>query len=80
VLKLCFFTAETKEDKQKVMDNIQLSDDSDDDFDSIINSGCVQDLPKKVLYVLKVIYECKALVKYVKKVRLSFHFLNISII
>lgn len=62
------------------MDNIQLSDDSDDDFDSVINSGCVQDLPKKALYVLKVVYECKALVKYVKKVSLSLHFPDISII
>jgi hypothetical protein len=60
------------------MDNIESSDDSDEDFDSVINSECVQDLPKKALYVLKVVFECKALVKYVKKVSLLFHFSVIS--
>ncbi|CAF3998528.1 unnamed protein product, partial [Rotaria sp. Silwood1] len=64
VLKLCFFTAATKEEKRKAMDNTQLSDDSDEDFDLVIKSDCVQDLPKKALYVLKVVFECKALVKY----------------
>lgn len=80
VLKLCFFTAATKEDKRKAMDNMQLSDDSDEDFDSVIKSECVQDLPKKALYVLKVVFECKALVKYVKKVSLSLYFRVESII
>ena len=45
--------------------------DSDKDFESVIKSECIQDLPKKALYVLKVIFECKVLVKYVKKVSLS---------
>jgi hypothetical protein len=80
VLRLCFYAAATKEDKRKAMDNIQLSDDSDEDFDSIVNTECIQDLPKKALYILKVMFECKALVKYVKKVSLSLHFPIISII
>ena len=75
-----FFTAARKEDKRKAMDNILSSDDSDEDFDSVVTSHFVQDLPKKALYVLKVVFECKALVKYVKKVSLSLHFPVISII
>jgi len=59
-----FFTAATKEDKRKTMNNMQLSDDSDEDIDSVVNSHCVQDLPKKALYVLKVVFECKASIKY----------------
>ena len=62
------------------MDSILSSDDSDEDFDSVVTSHFVQDLPKKALYVLKVVFECKALVKYVKKVSLSLHFPVISII
>ena len=55
-----FFTAARKEDKRKAMDNILSSDDSDEDFDSVVTSHFVQDLPKKALYVLKVVFECKA--------------------
>ena len=73
VLKVCFFTTATREDKQKAMSNMQFLDDSDEDFESVIKSECVQDLPKKALYVLKVIFECKVLVKYVKKVSLSLY-------
>ena len=62
-----------KGDKQKAISNMQFLDDSDEDFESVIKSECVQDLPKKVLYVLKVIFECKVLVKYVKKVSLSLY-------
>ena len=46
---------------------MQFLDDSDEDFESVIKSECVQDLPKKAPYVLKVIFECKVLVKYVQK-------------
>ena len=55
------------------MSDIQLLDDSDEDFESVIKSECVQDLPKKAPYILKVIFECKVLVKYVKKVSLSLY-------
>ena len=65
VLKICFFTTATWEDKQKAMSDMQSLDDSDKDFESIIKSDCVQGQPKKVLCVLKVIVECKILVKYV---------------
>ena len=71
VLKVCFFTATTREDKQKAISNVQFLDDSDEDFESVIKSECDQDLPKKVLYVLKVIFECKVLAKYVKRVSSS---------
>ena len=74
VLKVCFFTTATREDRQKAISNMQFLDDSDEDFESVIKSECVRDLPKKVLYVLKVIFECKVLVKYVKKVSLSLYF------
>ena len=55
------------------MSDMQLLDNSDEDFESVIKSESVQDLSKKALYVLKVIFECKVLVKYVKKVSLSLY-------
>ena len=54
-----------------MQDLLLPSDDSDEDDDPNIDPDCLQDLPKKALYVLKVILECKALVKYVKKVSSS---------
>jgi hypothetical protein len=70
VLKLCFFTTATKAEKTKAIEDEQSSDESDDEFGFLVTADCLTDLPKKALYVIRVVMECKALVKYVKKVRL----------
>ncbi|CAF1508392.1 unnamed protein product [Adineta ricciae] len=70
IVKRCFFINEAKKNEEDSTSTEVSFDDNgpdEEDVDALIDINSLSDVPKKALYILQNVIECKKLVKYVKQ-------------